>query len=1345
MLALASACLSLAQAAESSDATLAVAEVAPVAALERAAEIRVLPSHGTTPDGDSHEVRLEGVVTFAHPTRQTFYLEDTTGGVLVALADERLEIPAAGERVALTGTTAPGTRTASVRANRITKLGTTELPRARATSFAEAMSGAHEDQWIEMEGSLQKVDILDGWVRLSIEAFGGGFSVSIPGRQRPSIALESDVRVRGVCSTWRGAGTAQIGGFFLFSPSLSEVRTVRHVSLPGDTLTTVTAVLGLRRDDAAAGRPVSLHGVVTFAHSDQRIFYLNGPTRGVLVWLGDGTLPLPEVGQTAEVRGVTSAGTISPSVEARQISPGEAAALPDAHAISLEQALSGTMDGQWVEMRGHLRQVEVSGAWLRLSLTAAAGDFSVSIPSSATPDLKAGAFLRVRGICVPWLNTKSQIGGVFLYTPGLNEVDVSEPPPEDPFQAPEEAISNLQHYRTETLEQARILVRGSVLHHAPGHYLVIENPTGVVRALSRDTEPLEPGQQVEVVGVPGRQGHRPVLRAAHYRAVGAGPSPVPRVLAEDPTIDPALDDHLVSLRGAIVEASIGDRSARLSVQVGKAVREIEYDGANPQAFRSLWLPGSTVSATGLYRVRYDDEDQPAQFAVQLRSAADLEVLASPSWWTARRALTGLGLIAGCLALGLVWVAALRRQVRRQTTVIRSQVEKEASLQARHGEIISNASDCIFTLSLDGRLTTLNPAGERMLGYSQSEALTLNIRDLIAPGDADAPAPLLALSSRPAEPATARFETRFRTRDGRLIWVETSARVFTEHGRAAGILGIARDVSERKEIEHNLRQARAAAEANTQAKSAFLANMSHEIRTPLGGVIGMSNLLLDTPLRPEQREFADTIHNSAQALLTILNDILDFSKIEAGKLEIEHTDFDLLSTVEDSLGLLAARAVAKHVQLASDVAPGVPRHLRGDPGRLRQVLLNLVGNAVKFTEHGDVVVTVNAAQETDTHVLLRLEVSDTGIGMTKETRQQLFQPFTQADAATARRFGGTGLGLAISRQLVGLMGGEIGVTSEVGRGSTFWFTLHLEKQPGGAAPPLPAMDTLAGARVLAVDDHAVHLRVIRHYLEAWQMQCDTAASGADAWRLATEAAAAGTPYRVILLDHDMPDMDGPALARRLQADSGLRQTPLVLISSVDHRFTREELAATGFQRVVTKPIRQDDMRRSVLSLLAPASTEVTPTAGTPAPCHGLVDTPWTDSAPSVIVAEDNVVNQRIVRMQLKKLGLTADIAGDGHALLLALAQKPYDIILMDCQMPEMDGYEATRRIRADERHAGTYIIAMTANAMQGDRDKCLAAGMDDYLVKPTRVEDIREAFERARAVPGPSLPLRPTAR
>ncbi|MFT3782490.1 MAG: response regulator [Nibricoccus sp.] len=1332
--------------AKSSPARTATSSEAPPAphfsettVLVTAADVRALRAAPATPI--TSPVTLKGVVTFVHAERQTFYLTDSTGSVAVSLADERLALPLVGDLVSLTGTALPGSRVPVVRANSIIVERKVVLPDAEEISYDDALSGNEEAQWVEIQGQLRQVDVLDGWVRLAIVTPSGEFSVSTPSPERPLATLGATLRVRGICSAWMVGRTQKIGGFFLFSPSLSNIEVVKTSTSDTPVLSQVNQVQRLRAEEAKSGRAVQLRGVVTFTHPDQRIFYINDATGGILVWIDDTTsslvagktpesATLPSVGSFVTVRGHTTSGVFSASVHADEIETRGSRPLPAPRAISLEQALTGSEDGQWVEMRGHLRQIDVFGSWLRLTLTATVGDFLVSIPRAAGTNFKIGSFLRVRGVCQPWLNEKSRVGGVFLYTPSLNDVEVAEAALSDPFAAPEEAISNLQQYRTQTLQQQQVMVRGVVLHYVSGRYVVVENASGVVRALSRNGFALIPGDQVDVVGFPGRQGNRSVLRGAVYRKTASGSPPAPLNLPQDLKVDPALEGHLVTAKGSLVNLAWRPEDTRLMVQVGNAVIEVVYQGALPSSVPEQWETGSEITVSGLYWVEHDDNDQPSKFSLQLRSPADLVIRKTPSWWTAQRALTGLGLFAVCLVLGLVWATALHRQVRQQTDVIRTQLEKEANLQARHGEIIEHASDFIFTTDMSGRFTSFNPAGERSTGYTREEALKIGIPDLIASEDSAIAGALLALVSQPEHTQAARFEMRFRTRDGRLVWMETSARPIQEAGRPVGLLGIARDITERKQIEDELRRARIAAEATTQAKSAFLANMSHEIRTPLSGVIGMSNLLLDTPLQNEQREFAETIHNSAQSLLTILNDILDFSKIEAGKLEFEHTPFDLATPIEDSLGLLATRAQAKGIQLIADIPPDLPRQVIGDPGRLRQVLMNLLGNAVKFTERGEVTVAVGREEETSSHIQLHFEISDTGVGMKEETLQQLFRPFSQADASTTRRFGGTGLGLAISKQLVTLMGGRVGVQSQPGHGSTFWFTVRLEKQPGAkAAADLAPLNSIAGARVLVIGDHATNLKIVSQNLEAWKIRFEIAKSTQEALEKGAAASQGEGPFRAVIIDNDLSETDGLSVAKNLRPHSAFLDLPLVLLTSLGRRVTRQDLPALGVRHVLRKPVRQDDLKRTLLRVLnGDKDTRPNSQFTTPKPPESA-----TEALPHlrVAVAEDNLVNQRIIDMQLKKLGVVADMSNSGHELLAALENKPYDLVLMDCQMPEMDGYEATRRVRASNRFPDVRIVAMTANAMQGDREKCLAAGMDDYITKPVRIEELRRVLGLAK--------------
>jgi PAS domain S-box-containing protein len=585
-------------------------------------------------------------------------------------------------------------------------------------------------------------------------------------------------------------------------------------------------------------------------------------------------------------------------------------------------------------------------------------------------------------------------------------------------------------------------------------------------------------------------------------------------------------------------------------------------------------------------------------------------------------------------------------------------------------------------------------------------------------------------------------------DGRVSWaLTTKIPVRSDAGEIIGTLGVTKDITQLKETEFELGRARDAAIESSRIKSEFLANMSHEIRTPMNGVIGMTGLLLDTELTTVQREFAETIRNSADSLLTIINDILDFSKIEAGKLSFETLDFDLVETVEGALDMFAEKARFKGIELASEVPADIPTRLRGDAGRLRQVITNLLGNGIKFTEKGEVVVRLAKESETEKDIVISFSIKDTGIGIPVEVQNRLFQAFTQADNSTTRRFGGTGLGLAISKQLVAMMGGEIGVRSEPGKGSTFWFTARLGKQTGAPEPtPSIYFRDLFDLRVLVVDDNATNRQILRHQLFAWKMQKGSASNGFEALDLLRAAAKEGKPYELALLDMQMPEMDGMTLAKSIKADPAIASTRLIILTSMGYTHTQEELKDAGVDAFLVKPVKQSRLFDCLVNVLGRAAAEHVFTKpakdAAPQPERPASETPQVNKT-RILLAEDNVVNQKVALAQLRTLGFSADSAVNGHEVITALSKTPYDIILMDCQMPEMDGYEATRLIRQAEKSPGVAwkapvkIIAMTANAMSGDREKCIAAGMDDYLSKPVRRAELALAMARWKPSEGES--------
>jgi PAS domain S-box-containing protein len=640
---------------------------------------------------------------------------------------------------------------------------------------------------------------------------------------------------------------------------------------------------------------------------------------------------------------------------------------------------------------------------------------------------------------------------------------------------------------------------------------------------------------------------------------------------------------------------------------------------------------------------------------------------------------------------------------------------ELQRQRRYYEALFELSPtAVATVDRDVNVTAWNAAAERLFGYAREEAIGRNLNDLVAHTD-DLRAEGTELD-RETERGEIRRITRRIRKDGTLVDVDLRAAPMVIAGETVGLFCLYHDISE-------LQRARREAEAATQAKSAFLATMSHEIRTPMNAVIGMTELLLGTRLDAEQRSFADVIRTSGEALLSVINDILDFSKIEAGRLDLELHPFDLRECVESAMEILGPTAADKALDLAYLLAPDAPEALIGDAARLRQVLLNLLNNAVKFTESGEVVLRVDAEPveprgAASNRYLVHFAVSDTGIGIPSEQLNTLFESFSQVDTSTTRRHGGTGLGLAISRRLTEAMGGSIWVESRVGEGSTFHFTIEADEAPRPTRAYERDKAVLEGRRVLIVDDNATNRHIARAYAESWGMVARDSGSPGEA----IEWVRSGDPFDVAIVDMQMPELDGLSLAREIRRSRDAGRLPLILLTSLGRR---EEASDDVFDAHLTKPIRPSQLYDALLNVLGEAEAPL------PRRAEGEVRADQAPAGLEILIAEDNAVNQRLALLMLDRLGYRADVVSNGAEALEALERRRYDVVLMDVQMPEVDGLEATRRIHERWALSRPRIIAVTAGAMSEERDRCLAAGMDDYLSKPIRIEELSAALGALR--------------
>jgi PAS domain S-box-containing protein len=1082
-------------------------------------------------------------------------------------------------------------------------------------------------------------------------------------------------------------------------------------------ITTASGVRRLDRQSAGAHPDVHLRGVVTYFDEDWDLLFVNDETGGVFVYPADPALRVRS-GDLVVVEGHAVVGEFARSIGDARITVVGRAPLPPTVAPPLEELRAGAYDGQRIVLEGIVRSLRypVQNQHLMLDVLVKGERILAQLPGPWTgpmPDALVDARVRLHGVGGTIFGQQGQILGLQMFLDSTADIEVVRPAP--PLDAvPRRSAGSLLEFRTLEATGHRVRTRG-VVTYAQGQRLYLQDGSGAVQALLARPELLAPGVVVDLAGFPSPGSYGALLEDAVVigRPADGGHTVTPAVAVSTDLAAGKLHGHLVTVDARLVDR-VFTPTSRVLVLLASGRNFTASLPVDAPAWPNPPEPGSRVTVTGISEAEVNRDLDPldaTSFHLLLRASDDVFVTERPSLWTRGHTLA---LVSGIAIAGLVvagWVAALRRQVRMQTRAAEARLHHEVDLQERYRDLFENANDVVCTWDAQGRITSINRAGEQLTGYPRSDARSMFITDLVAPEHGDIVRTALARTMLSRRGTT--FEVDLVTRSGARVTIEFDALPVEQRGQPAGVQAIGRDVTSRKRAEAELQRARDAAEAASRAKSQFVANVSHEVRTPMNGILGLTELLLEGPLGDEQRQHLAMVKASADSLLHVINDVLDFSRIEAGRVDLHPVAFDVREHVADVMQPLVVAARKKNLQLALRVAPDVPQRVLADGDRVRQVLVNICGNAVKFTPVGEVALDVRVERmesERGPRTMLAFRVRDTGIGIPPEKHGDVFGAFTQADGSTSRRFGGTGLGLAISSSLVQLMGGRIAVESAEGQGSTFTVLV-----PVVVPAEQPASDTLAGGTVVVVEPHGTTREALVERVSAWGA---TVHAVADAGALeAGLPGDAGPVVAAVVAVEALRAAPGEfgALWRRVAPGAGLIVTALAAQPG-DVKAAR----AAGASALLPRPLRESSL---VAALRSPGAA-LAEAPDDREPLHPFVRY-------EVLLAEDNPVNQRLVVYVLERRGHAVRVATNGREALEMLEHWRPDLVLMDVQMPELNGLEATAAIRAQELKSGDHlpIVAMTAHAMEGDRERCLQAGMDDYLTKPISAPALIQAVER----------------
>jgi PAS domain S-box-containing protein len=1101
---------------------------------------------------------------------------------------------------------------------------------------------------------------------------------------------------------------------------------------PRTSLKTVQEVASLNNQAARNAYPVELDGVVTYSDPEWGLLFVQDPTGAVYINVHGQELKYPP-GTRLSIHAVTGAGDVAPMLVHPIPHVLGRAELPVPEPHSLAELDTGGADSHWVSTEGVLHPG--NQAWSRIAFRIFDGKTwaVVVIPQIDAGESQQwiGAKVRVRAVCGSRIDGAGKREGAQLFVSTLADIQPEQPPPGPLLNVPVTPIGALQGSLADQRFVSPVHVRGTVTWARPGVFTLEDATGGLAVSLAADAI-IHVGDAVDAAGFPAHGDYGFSLADALIRTDGDvidSGRITPRQESASGIVAAKLSGRLVRLRAHLVEQTenasehlllLEDDGRRFSAVLAKAT-------VGPQVVNLA--RGSTLEVTGVAMPRSGSPDLSPSFVLLMRSPGDLVLLGGESWLTFRNVLAAGALMSVAVVGTLVWITLLRRTLRRQTGTIRARLEREAQLESEYRRLFERNLAGVFRWQADGTILDCNTAIAHMLGCASREELIGRSYWAFETSDEEC----MLLRGALSADAVSNRTVRLRRQDGGEVWLmENISPVDTHEGRTFETTAI--DVTELKRFQDELRKARDAAETASRYKSEFLANMSHEIRTPMNGILGMTELALATHLDAEQREYLEGVRNSAELLLTVINDILDFSKIEVGKLELEKVEFDVRDCIGRALRTLSVSAHAKHLEVACAFASDIPERICGDPVRLVQVLNNLVSNAIKFTDHGEVVVEFAVASREPGRVELTVSVRDTGIGIAPDKQNLIFDSFAQADPSTTRRFGGTGLGLAISSTLVQLMGGRLHVESEPGVGSTFtfgaWFGLPAAREIANG----PAPDWLVGRNALVVDDSITSRRNFRQLLEGWGMIVSVAGNGPEALTALRSSRNGSSGYSFYLVDAEMPDIDGLQLAGEFRRH-GVPDARIVLLTAVGSA-PAEVLQQGLVAGCLAKPVLESELR-GVLERMFGGGTHGDTTVDESAfAARELVPPPNGPAKPNlrVLLADDNPVNQKLATRMLEKLGCSVHVADNGHEAVEQWKRGIYDAVFMDVQMPELDGFEATRLIREAEHRADkdrqTPIVAMTAHALAEDRQRCLRAGMNVYLSKPVSLKALSAALEEA---------------